>query len=117
MREAQKLMDQYGKDGMMNWALANGLRPGQATTSQDIANYQSPSEYLLSLAERERYRNLPQSAPTPVVNNQTSTGGGNININLRINGELATPLSNGDFEIMASKLVQRLQDDAKRQAV
>lgn len=114
MREAQKLMDQYGKDGMMNWALANGLRHGQATTSQDIANYQSPSEYLLSLAERERYRNLPQSAPTPVVNNQTSTGGGNININLRINGKLIPQLSSGDYELMASELVSILQDDAKR---
>lgn len=52
LAEAQKLMEQYGKNGRMNWGKANGASGSPHAGIIDLARFKSPSVHLLELAEK-----------------------------------------------------------------
>lgn len=71
MEETRKLFNQYGGNGKMNWAKANGFSEGMPMTTEDFKKYKSPSMYLLELAEKVRY-SQKATASISIGNQSTS---------------------------------------------
>lgn len=59
-KETQALMSQYGRDGRMNWAAANGVAEGRPMSAAEFAKYKSPSVYLLDVAEKAKAQEQQQ---------------------------------------------------------
>lgn len=135
MEKARELMEQYGSNGRMNWARANGIAEGMPMTTQQMLAFKSPSTYLLEIAERERYRKNGEigqpsksNEPVPVniipqpQNNQLYLTGqsqipSKIDVNLRINGTLVRETSPNNYEADINTLLNNLDQARKMSGV
>jgi hypothetical protein len=117
MKQAQTLMNQYGKNGRMNWTAANGLTEGAALTTQQMANFKDPTAYLLDIAEKIRYNQAALDRQTAIVEqNRQASANRTINVNLNFDGQSLPMTIDADKEALFMDFVNRLQSDSKRQA-
>lgn len=117
MEQAQILMKQYGKNGRMNWAKANGIAEGVPTTIQQMAAYKGPGTYLLDIAEKIRYDQAALDRQTAIVEqNKQASASRTVNVNLNFDGKNLPMTIDADKEALFMDFVNRLQSDSKRQA-
>ena len=117
MKQAQTLMNQYGKNGRMNWTAANGLTEGAALTTQQMANFKDPTAYLLDIAEKIRYNQAALDRQTAIVEqNKQASANRTVNVNLTFDGQSLPMTIDADKEALFMDFVNRLQSDLKRQA-
>lgn len=117
MDQAQSLMNQYGKNGRMNWTAANGLTEGAALTTQQMANYKDPTAYLLDIAEKIRYNQAALDRQTAIVEqNKQASANRTVDVNLNFDGQSLPMTIDADNEALFMALINRLQSDSKRQA-
>lgn len=117
MEQAQMLMKQYGKNGRMNWAKANGIAEGVPTTIQQMAAYKGPGAYLLDIAEKIRYNQASLDRQTAIVEqNKQASANRTVNVNLNFDGQSLPMTIDADKEALFMDFVNRLQSDSKRQA-
>ena len=116
MQEAKRLMDQYGKDGRMNWARANNIPEGVPTTIQQMAAYKGPGAYLLDIAEKIRYDQAALDRQTAIVEqNKQASANRTVNVNLNFDGQSLPMTIDADKEALFNDFINRLQSDSKRQ--
>lgn len=145
VEETRKLMSQYGRDGRMNWAAANGVTEGRPMSAAEFAKYKSPSVYLLDVAEKAKaqeqqqkeyeahkkrleewnakeqermaqFEKTEQNISNLKTAALTNQPSKTINVNLNFDGQSMPMQINSDDEELFNKFIQRLQTDAKRQA-
>nr|WP_313378998.1 tape measure protein [Moraxella sp.] len=117
MQEAKRLMDQYGKNGRMNWAKANGVEAGMPMTIQQSLAYKGPGTYLLDIAEKIRYNQAALDRQTAIVEqNKQASANRTVNVNLNFDGQNLPMTIDADKEALFMDFVNRLQSDSKRQA-
>jgi tape measure domain-containing protein len=117
MKQAQTLMNQYGKNGRMNWTAANGLTEGAALTTQQMANFKDPTAYLLDIAEKIRYNQAALDRQTAIVEqNKQASANRTVNVNLNFDGQSLPMTIDADKEQLFNNFINRLQSDSKRQA-
>lgn len=116
MEQAQMLMNQYGKNGRMNWAKANGIAEGVPTTIQQMMAYKGPGAYLLDIAEKIRYNQIALDRQTAIVEqNRQASANRTVNVNLNFDGQNLPMTIDADKEALFMDFVNRLQSDSKRQ--
>lgn len=116
MEQARRLMNQYGKNGRMNWAKANGIAEGVPTTVQQMAAYKGPGAYLLDIAEKIRYDQAALDRQTAIVEqNRQASANRTVNVNLNFDGQSLPLTIDADKEQLFMDFVNRLQSDSKRQ--
>lgn len=117
MKQARTLMNQYGRNGRMNWAAANGVTEGTRLSVQQMANYKDPSAYLLDVAEKIRYSQAsPMGQAAAAEQARQASASKTINVNLAFDGEKLPMTMDADKEALFNDFIQRLQSDSKRQA-
>lgn len=117
MEQARILMNQYGKNGRMNWAMANGIAEGVPTTIQQMAAYKGPGAYLLDIAEKIRYDQAALDRQTAIVEqNKQASASRTVNVNLTFDGQNLPMTIDADKEQLFNDFINRLQSDSKRQA-
>lgn len=117
MEQARILMSQYGKNGRMNWAKANGIAEGVPTTIQQMAAYKGPGAYLLDIAEKIRYEQAALDRQTAIVEqNKQASANRTVNVNLNFDGQSLPMTIDADKEQLFNDFINRLQSDSKRQA-
>lgn len=117
MDQARTLMNQYGKNGRMNWTAANGLTEGAALTTQQMANFKDPTAYLLDIAEKIRYNQAALDRQTAIVEqNKQASANRTVNVNLNFDGQSLPLTIDADKEQLFNDFINRLQSDSKRQA-
>ena len=117
MKQAQTLMNQYGKNGRMNWTAANGLTEGAALTTQQMANFKDPTAYMLEIAEKIRYDQAALDRQTAIVEqNKQASANKTVDVNLNFDGQSLPITIDADKEALFMDFVNRLQSDSKRQA-
>ena len=116
MEQAQMLMNQFGKDGRMNWAKANGIAEGVPTTIQQMIAYKGPGAYLLDIAEKIRYNQIALDRQTAIVEqNKQASANRTVNVNLNFDGQSLPMTIDADKEQLFNDFINRLQSDSKRQ--